>query len=146
MEKILDCSSDDTMRATPAPGNSSVKRPKLVSFGILVFRLLRMFIVTELILLMVILYGLYAGWSEPKQWSDAFFYAFVAQMVIAKVLIEGTRGESYDAAQVRYIVKGDINETLNQLVGIASHKVTFSLRVFIGGLLTLLIAILSMVR
>ncbi len=71
------------MNATLSPGNPSEKRTKLASFAALIFLLLRMFWVTELILLLVVLYGLYAGWSELSQWSDAFFYAAIAQMFIA---------------------------------------------------------------
>ena len=132
------------MNATLSPGNPSEKRTKLASFAALLFLLLRMFWVTELILLLVVLYGLYAGWSESSQWSDAFFYAAIAQMAIASTALVGTRDEISSAYQARKIVKGNVSETRHMLAEAATRKETFSLRVFIGSILTLLIAVLAM--
>ena len=132
------------MRATPSPGNPSEKRAKLASWATLIFQLLRLFWVTELILLLVVLYGLYAGWSVPRQWSDAFFYAAAAQIIIAGIPLLGSTGEVSSAAEVRYVAKGDVSETRQQLAQVAMGKLTFSLRVFIGSLLTILIAALVM--
>ena len=132
--------NEDTMNATPSSGNPFEKRAKLTNSATLLFQLLRMFWVTELALLLVVLYGLYAGWSAPKQWSDAIFYAAVAQMFIAGIPLMHTTAETSSAAQVRYIAKGDVTETRYQLARASARKMSFSIRVFIGGLLTILIA------
>jgi hypothetical protein len=132
------------MRTTRSPGNPSEKRAMLASCATLVFQLLRMFWVTELILLMVVLYGLHVGWSEPRQWSDAFFYAAVAQIFIAPVSISGGTEDILAASTVRFIPKGDISETLHQLDENALGKMSFALRMFLGSLLTLLVAVLAL--
>ena len=130
------------MNAASSPGNPSEKRAKPASWAKWIFQLLRMFWVTELTLLLVVLYGLYAGWSVPKQWSDAFFYAAVAQILIAATTIEGSSEDISAASVVRHLAKGDISETRRQIDQIAVRRETFSLRVFIGSLLTILIALL----
>jgi len=128
------------MKADSSPGNPSEKRAILPGCAALIFHLLRMFWVTGLALLLVVVYGLYAGWSEPKQWSNAFFYAAIAQIFIAAIAMSGLSEEMSAASEVRYIAKGNVSDTRNQLFQMDMGKMTFSLRVFIGGLLTILIA------
>lgn len=130
------------MNTTPSAGNPSKKRAKLAIFFTLLFQLLRMFWVTVLALLFVVLYGLYLGWIEPKQWSDSFFYAAIAQILIASISVMGSTGEYSAASEVRYIAKGDVSHTRDELVEVAMNKMTFSMKVFIGSLLTFLISAL----
>jgi len=128
------------MRVTPSPGNPLEKRARLAGCATLIFRLLRVFWVTWLTLLAVVLYGLYAGWSTPRQWSDAFSGATAAQMLIAAVAIGGTLHDASASSNVRYIVKGNVSDSFHQIEQMAMRQETFSLRVFLGGLFTFLIA------
>ena len=130
------------MNAVPPSKNSSAKPARRTSCARLVFQLLRMFWLTELALLLVVLYGLRAGWSAPQQWSDGFFIAAALQVVIAGITMVGSSRETEDASWVRYVVNSNITETRQQLVLSMMRKETFGLRAFLGGLLTVLIAVL----
>jgi hypothetical protein len=130
------------MNTDSYPGNPSAKRAILSGCAVWIFHLLRMFWLTELALLLVVLYGLHAGWSTPRQWSDGLFISAFAQIVVASATMYGTRGEALDASYVRYVNHGNITETHNQLVLDALHRMKFGLRAFLGGLLTMLIAAL----
>jgi hypothetical protein len=128
------------MNADSSPGNQSEKRAILPGCTAMILQLLRMFWLTVLALLMVVLYGLRAGWSVPQQWSDGFFIAAFAQWIIAAIMMLGTPGEALDAASLRYVANSDITETRLQLFLDTLRKRKFGIRAGIGGLLTILIA------
>lgn len=128
------------MNATPSSGIPTDKRAKLAGFASWFFQLLRSFWVTWLVLLFVVLYGLYAGWTERKQWSDAFFYAAIAQIFVAAIAVMGSSGEYDAASEVRYIAKSDVSETRDEINQHSMRRLGFSLRAFFGGLFTMLIA------
>ncbi len=130
------------MDADSSPGNPSQKRAVRPGFAARFFNLLRMFWVFALALLLVVLFGLRAGWSAPRQWSDGFFIAAFAQVIIAAVSLLGTRGEAFDASWVRYVDKGSVNDTRYELWLDALRKRRFGLTAFLGALLTFLIAAL----
>lgn len=130
------------MPPASSPADPPEKHARLPGCAASLLQLLRLFWVTALALPLVGLYGLYARWSAPRQWSDAFFYAAVAHMFIAAMTIEGALREISAASDVRYIARSDVAEARHQLAEIASRREMFSLRVFIGGLLTLLLALL----
>ena len=69
-----------------------------------------MFWLTELALLLVVLYGLHSGWSTPRQWSDGLFIDAVVQLVVAGAMMYSTRGDALDASWVRYVNHGNIAE------------------------------------
>ena len=130
------------MKVVRPSRNSSAKPARRASCAGLAFQILRMFWLTGLTLLLVVLYGLYAGWSVPKQWSDALFYAAVGQMIFAAAVLAGAAGDTSAAADVRYIANASISDTQNQLNQLLSNKKAFALRIFIGSLLTLILAFL----
>jgi hypothetical protein len=142
MKHFSACSKEDTMDTNSSPDkNLPSRRVSLPTFARRIFRLLRMFWLVELILLLVALYGLYVGWSTPRQWSDGYFFAAAAQFLIAGISVVGGPAQTdTDAAYVRYVVDGDISETRNQLFMDFLHKMNFGVRALIGGLLTLLIS------
>ena len=117
----------------PSPDNITEKREKQAGCSALFFRLLRQFWLTELAVVAVTAFGLYRGWSDPKQWSNAFFYAGVTVWAVATLTIEGSLRDAEMAPSVRFIVKGDIAETRAQLYDIAMHKDLFAVWAFIGG-------------
>jgi hypothetical protein len=130
------------MNADSSSGNPTKKRASLSGCAVSVFHLLGMFWLTELALLLVGLYGLYAGWTTPRQWSDGLFYAAIAQIVVAGVWMYSMRGDAVDASWMRYVDHGDITETY-KLLGIDTlRRMKFGVRAFLGGILTLLIAAL----
>lgn len=121
--------------------NLSQKRTIRVGLGRWIFRVLRNFWLTELILLLVAFYGLYVGWSTQRQWSDGYFYAAAAQFLIAGIaVIGGTAQTDTDAAFVRYVANGDMSETRKQLFMDFLHKMNVGVRAVIGGLITMLIS------
>jgi hypothetical protein len=128
------------MNADSSPGNPSEKRAILSGCPALIFHLLRMFWFTALALLIVVGYGLRAGWSTPKQWSDGFFFSAVAQLLIAVVTLMAPPGEALDASSVRYVTNGNIAETRSELILDTLRRKKFGIRAFIGFLLTILIA------
>ena len=68
------------MNADSSPDNPSGKQKILPGCAVWIFHLLRMFWLTELALLIVVLYGLRAGWST-RQWSDGLFFGAAAQIM-----------------------------------------------------------------
>jgi len=131
---------DDKMNARSSPGNSSGKRAILPGFAVQIFRLLRMFWLTELALLLVVLYGLYAGWSAPRQWSDGLFFAAAVQVMIAGIITVGSARDPTDAFSVRHIANANIADTRHELIVNMLRQRSFGLRAFAGGVLTILIA------
>ncbi len=120
--------------------NPSEKRAILPGCAALIFHLVRMFWLTALALLMVVLYGLRAGWSAPQQWSDGFFTAAMAQVVIAAAMLLAPAGEALDASSVRYVANADVTENRYQLILDSLRRQKFGMRAFIGALLTVLIS------
>lgn len=105
-----------------------------------VLRLLKSFWLTELVLLFVVVYGLRAGWSTNRQWSDAFFFAAAFQVIIGGITWMAPPGEALDAASLRYLSNGDIPETRFEMVAGTLRRRQFSVRALIGGGLTVLIS------
>jgi hypothetical protein len=128
------------MNADSSPDNPSGKRRILPGCAVWIFQLLRMFWLTGLALLIVVLYGLRMGWSTPRQWSDGLFLGAAAQIMVAGVMILGSKGEALDASSVRYVDQGNVNETYSQLVIDKLRRMKFGLIAFLGGLLTMLMA------
>lgn len=128
------------MNADSSRGNRSEKRAILPGSAVLIFHLLRMFWFTALALLIVVLYGLRAGWSAPWQWSDGFSIAAAAQVMIGAITMLAPAGEALDASSLRYVAKGDITETRQQLIVDTLRRKKFGVRVFIGAFLTILIS------
>ncbi len=129
------------MKTDLSPANSHQKRAILPALGRLIFRLLRMFWFTELLLLGVLLYGLYAGWTTKRQWSDAYFLAAAAQFVSAGIAVYGGTGQTIaDASIVRYVPDGDVSTTNQQLILDYLRKMKFGVRLVIGGVLTVLVS------
>ena len=128
------------MNADSSPDNPSGKRKTLPGCAVWIFNLLRMFWLTELALLIVVLYGLRVGWSTPRQWSDGLFICAAAQMMIAGVMILAASGEALDASSVRYLDHGNVNETYSQLVFDKLRRRKFGVAAFLGGMLTMLIS------
>jgi hypothetical protein len=140
MDNFSACTKGDTMNNNSSHGNRSEKRAILPLCAALIFRMLLMFWFTALSLLIVVLYGLRAGWSAPRQWSDGFCIAALIQVMIALISLMGTPGEAYYAASVRYVPNGSINETFQHLLLDILHMKKFGVRAFVGGLLTFLIS------
>lgn len=132
------------MNAVSSPGNPSGKRVTYSGCAAWLPRLLRMFWVTELALLAVVVYGLRAGWSTPRQWSDGLFFDAVAQMMVAGVILLMPLGDAYDASWLRYVDHGDVEETRYQLFLDTMRRKQFGLRAFLGGMLTMLFAALAL--
>jgi hypothetical protein len=130
------------MNSDSSPSNPSGKQAILPGCAVWIFHLLRMFWLTELALLLVVLYGLYAGWSTPRQWSDGLFIDALIQIMVAGVTMYGTRGEALESSLVRYVDRGSISETRSLLVLDTLRRMKFGLRAFLGGMLTMLIAAL----
>jgi hypothetical protein len=128
------------MNADSSPDNPSGKLKILPGCAVWIFNLLRMFWLTELALLIVVLYGLRVGWSTPRQWSDGLFICAAAQMMIAGVMILAASGEALDASSVRYLDHGNVNETYSQLVFDKLRRRKFGVAAFLGGMLTMLIS------
>ena len=128
------------MNADSSPDTLSGKRKILPGCAVWPFKLLRMFWLTELVLLIVVLYGLRAGWSTPRQWSDAFFIGACALILVAAVTMFGSRGDAMDAYSMRYVEHANITETLHLLSLESMRKIRFGMITFLGGLLTMLIA------
>lgn len=129
------------MKIDSSTDNFSLKRIIRPGLGRQVVRVLRMFWLTELTLLLMVLYGLHVGWSTTRQWSDGYFYAAAAQFLIAGItVIGGTAQTDTDAAYVRYVANGDISDTRKQLFMDFLRKMNFGVRAVIGGFITLLIA------
>jgi hypothetical protein len=128
------------MNADSSPGNPSEKRAILPGWAALIFRLLRMFWLTALALLLVVLYGLRAGWSAPRQWSDGFFIAGCIQVMIAAISLMSPPGEALDASSLRYVANSNVSDTRQQLILDTLRRKKFGLGAGIGGLLTMLIA------
>ena len=128
------------MNADSSSDNPSGKRKTLPGCVVWIFHLLRMFWLTELVLLIVVLDGLRVGWSTPHQWSDGLFLGAAAQIMVAGVTMLGSRGEALDASSMRYVDHGDTKETFRQLSLDSLRRRKFGLIAFLGGLLTMLIA------
>jgi hypothetical protein len=128
------------MDGDPSSGNPSKNRALLPGCAALIFLLLRLFWFAGLSLLLVVLYGLRAGWSAPRQWSDGFCIAALIQVFIAGVSLLGTPGESYFAASVRYVPEGDINDTFQHLLLDTLRMKKFGMRAVVGGLLSFLVS------
>lgn len=127
------------MNVNIPPSDPTPKRVGLPGFAGMLFRLLLRYWVTVLSLLGVTIYGLVAGWSTLDQWGEGLFYSAVAQIMFAGLVFVGSQRETQDSAYVRYVADGSVNDTLQQLVTDTLRKETTGLRVFLGGLLTLLI-------
>lgn len=108
------------------------------------FKILRMFWLTEATLILVVIYGLYSGWSTPRQWSDGLFLAAAAQLLIGGISILGSSRDYSYAFLARYVAKGDVTETQKQLGVEMLRQQSFGKSAFLGGLLTLLIAWLAL--
>ena len=128
------------MNTDSSDDNRSEKRAFLPVCTALIFRLLRVLWFNALSLLVVVLYGLHAGWSTPRQWSDGFCFAAFIQVMIAGTSLLGTPGESYYAASVRYVPGGSINDTLQHLLSDTPHMKKFGIKALIGALLAFLIS------
>ena len=131
----------DMMNVDTSLSNPLEKRtilPGCVAIGL---HFLGMFWLTELALLMVVLYGLYAGWSAPQQWSDGFFVVATALVIGGLPMVAPSR-EALDAYAVRYIANGNTDETRRQLFLESLHNRNFGIRAFLGGMLAMLIAVL----
>jgi hypothetical protein len=128
------------MNADSSPDNPSGKRKILPGCVVWIFHLLRMFWLTELVLLIVGLYGLRVDWSTPRQWSDGLFFGAVAQIMVAGITLLGSRGEALDASSTRYVDHGNITETFHLLSLESLRKKKFGVIAFLGGMLTMLIA------
>jgi hypothetical protein len=128
------------MNIDSSPDNLSGKRKILPGCAVWIFHMLRIFWLTELVLLIVVLYGLRVGWDTPQQWSDGLFFSAVVQIMVAGVTLLGSGGEGLDASSARYVDHGNIMETLRLLSIESLHKRHFGLIAFLGGMLTLLIA------
>lgn len=110
----------------------------------LAFQILRMFWLTEATLILVVIYGLYSGWSTARQWSDGLFLAAAAQLIIGGISILGSSRDYSYAFLARYVAKGDVTENQKQLGAEMLRQQSFGKRAFLGGLLTLLIAWLAL--
>ena len=128
------------MNADSFPDNPSGKRKILPGCAVWIFHLLRMFWLTELALLVVVLYGLRVGWSTPRQWSDGLFFGAIAQIIAAGIAVFGSRGEALDASSTRYVDHANVTETFRLLSHESLRKNKFGLIAFLGGVLTMLIA------
>jgi hypothetical protein len=128
------------MNADSSPDNPSGKRKILPGCVVWIFHLLRMFWLTELVLLIVVLYGLLVGWSTPRQWSDGLFFGAAVQIMVAGIMLLGSRGEALDASSTRYVDHGNITDTFRLLSSESLRKKRFGVIVFLGGLLTMLIS------
>lgn len=129
------------MKPDPSNADLSQKRAVLPRLVVSLFRVLRLFWFTELLLLGVLLYGLYAGWSARRQWSDAYFLAAAAQFVSAGIAVYGGTGQTIaDSSTVRYVNDGDLAATNRELILDYLRKMKFGVRLVIGGLLTLLVS------
>ncbi|HCE17549.1 MAG TPA: hypothetical protein DEQ80_06795 [Anaerolinea thermolimosa] len=110
----------------------------------IIFQVLRTFWLTEVTLILVAIYGLYSGWSTPRQWSDGLFLAAAAQLMIGGISFLGSSRDYSYAFLARYVTKGDVTETQKQLGVEMLRQQSFGKRAFLGGLLTLLIAWLAL--
>lgn len=128
------------MNADSTSDNPSGKRQILPGCAVWIFYLLRMFWLTELALLIVVLYGLHASWSTPRQWSDGLFFGAVAQIMVAGITMLGSSGNALDASSMRYVDHGNVTETFRLLSLESLRKKKFGVVAFLGGLLTMLIA------
>ena len=127
------------MNADSSSGNPSGKRASPPGWAASIFQLLRLFWLTVLAWLIVVLYGLNAGWSTHPQWSNGFFIAAFAQVIIAASMVIQP-GEDFSSFTVRYVANGDIDQTRRQMVLESLRKQKFGVRAFIGALLTGLIS------
>ena len=128
------------MNADSSPDNPSGKRKTLPGCAVWIFQLLRMFLFTELVLLIVVLYGLCVGWSTPRQWSDGLFFGASVQIMVAGITLLGSRGEAMDASSTRYVDHGNITDTFRLLSSESLRKKRFGVIAFLGGLLTMLLS------
>ena len=128
------------MNADSSSDNPSGKRKILPGCVVWIFHLLRMFWLTELALLIVFLYGLRGGWSTPRQWSDGLFFGAIAQILVAGIIMLGSRGEALDASSTRYVDHGNVTETFQMLALESLRQKKFGVIAFLGGVLTMLIA------
>lgn len=133
------------MNVDSSADNVSQKPAILLRLARLILRLLRMFWLFVLVVLLVFLYGLRSGWTVPRQWSDAYFFAAMAQLVMGGIGVYGGTSQTvFDASTVRYVSGADVSKTTAQLYLDYIQKMNFGVRAFIGGLLTLLIAALCL--
>jgi hypothetical protein len=128
------------MNSDASPDNPSGKQKILPGWAVWPFKLLRMFWLTELAWLIVYLYGLRAGWSTPRQWSDGLFIGASGLILVAAVAMFGSRGDALDAYSMRYVEHANITETLRLLSLESMRKIRFGMITFLGGLLTMLVA------
>ena len=130
------------MNASSSPATPSSKRAALLSWVKFIFYVLRMFWITWLTLLAAVVFGLFKGWATSDQWGEGVFYAGAAQVLIAGVAMVSSSREADDSAEVRYVSKGNVNDTFAQLYGFTERLENFGLRAFIGGVLTILATLL----
>jgi|WetSurMetagenome_2_1015567.scaffolds.fasta_scaffold257003_2 hypothetical protein len=128
------------MNADSSPVHPSGKRASLPGWFTRIFHLLSLFWVTEVALLIVVAYGLRAGWSTAQQWSDGFFLAAAAQVIVAAVGLLAPAGDALDASGLRYVNHADITDTRYQLVLGTLRRKKFGVRALIGTVLTGLIS------
>ncbi len=105
-----------------------------------ILNLARLFWVTEVALLALVIYGLRAGWTTQRQWSDGLFFAGFFQLVVGGISLMVPPGEAFDAAKARYIDRSSIENTRFELIMETARKRQFGMIAFFGGLLTLIAA------
>ncbi|GAP06939.1 hypothetical protein ATHL_01804 [Anaerolinea thermolimosa] len=132
------------MSTEPSSSNSPHQMPVNPGRTGIIFQVLRTFWLTEVTLILVAIYGLYSGWSTPRQWSDGLFLAAAAQLMIGGISFLGSSRDYSYAFLARYVTKGDVTETQKQLGVEMLRQQSFGKRAFLGGLLTLLIAWLAL--
>ena len=128
------------MSADSAPDDPSDERKILPGCVGWIFQLPRMFWLAELTLLIVGLYGLRAGWSTERQWSDGLFFGAAVQLMVAGVTLLGSRWEALDSSSLRYVDHGNVAETFGVLALESLRKRKFGVIAFLGGMLTMLIS------
>lgn len=134
------------MSAHPSAEITPKKPSLLARSAVSIFHLLRLFWLTLLVLLIVLIYGLRAGWSTPRQWSDGLFIAAVIQIVIGAISAMGSSSTMAlsDSATARYVIGADVHETRLQVMRDYARKATFGLRAFAGALFITLLAALAL--
>jgi len=133
------------MQANSSPRNPPKKRSRLARYALWLFQLLLMFWLTILALLIVVGYGLRAGWSTPGQWSDGFFIAAIAQVLIAAASM-GQQGEAFYASSVRYVSGGNYDHARDHLFSESSRLRKFGVRAVIGAVLTVLVSAVFLLK
>lgn len=128
------------MNAYSSSGGPSEKRAVLPGWAAAFFHQVRLFWLSELILLGTVGYGLRAGWSTQRQWSDGFFLAAAIQVLIASITFLAPQHDAIDASLLRYVPGSNIADTRKDMVMDMLRQRAFAVRVFFGALLTMLIS------